>query len=267
MTKATSTSAIARVNGIDLAYQLLGAGSPLVLLHGGFGSVEMFGPNVELLAAGRRVIGVDLQSHGRSPVADRPMHFETMADDIAALIKELKLDRAAIMGFSLGGAVALRTAIQHPELVERLVLVSTVFKRGGWYPEMTAGMDAMGPHTAEPLKRSPMYEAYVQIAPRKEDWPVLVTQLTTALKIDYDWSAEVARLPMPVMIVVGDADGLPPSHAVELFGLLGGGKRDANWDRTGMTHHRLAVLPGLTHYDINVSPLLSQAVIPFLDGA
>jgi pimeloyl-ACP methyl ester carboxylesterase len=267
MKRTTGVSAVARVNGIQLAYQDIGTGSPLVLLHGGFGSVEMYGPNVELLAAGRRVIGVDLQSHGRSPVADRPMHFETMADDIAALIGELKLERAAIMGFSLGGAVALRMAIQHPELVERLVLVSTVFKRSGWHPEMTAGMDAMGPEVAEPLKHSPMYEAYVRIAPHVEDWPLLVTQLTTALKIDYDWSADVARLPMPVMIVVGDADGLPPSHAVEFFGLLGGGKRDANWDRSGVTHHRLAVLPGLTHYDINVSPTLSQAVIPFLDAS
>jgi pimeloyl-ACP methyl ester carboxylesterase len=267
MSRPTSVSTVAHVNGIELAYQVFGTGSPLVLLHGGFGSAEMFGPNVELLAAGRHVIGVDLQSHGRSPAADRPMHFETMADDIAALITDLKLERAAIMGFSLGGAVGLRTAIQYPELVERLVLVSTVFKRSGWHPEMTAGMDAMGPEVAEPLKHSPMYQTYERIAPREEDWPVLVRQLTTALKIDYDWSAEVARLPMPVMIVIGDADGVPPSHAVEFFGLMGGGKRDANWDRSGMTHHRLAILPGLTHYDINLSPTLSQAVIPFLDGA
>jgi len=265
MTTRTSVSAVAHVNGIELAYQVFGTGSPVVLLHGGFGSVEMFGPNVELLAAGHRVVGVDLQSHGRSPAADRPMQFETMADDIAALIKELNLERAAIMGFSLGGAVALRTAIQHPELVERLVLVSTVFKRSGWYPEMTTAMDAMGPEMAESLKQSPMYEAYSRIAPRKEDWPVLVKQLTTALKIDYDWSAGVARLPMPVMIVIGDADGIPPSHAAEFFGLLGGGKRDASWDRSGMTHHRLAILPGLTHYDINVSPNLSQAILPFLE--
>jgi hypothetical protein len=95
----------AGVNGIELGYTIFGAGEPLVLLHGGFGSVEMFGPNVELLAAGRQVIGVDLQSHGRSPAADRPMRFETMADDIAALIRTLGLERAAIMGFSLGGGV------------------------------------------------------------------------------------------------------------------------------------------------------------------
>src|SRR5256885_6825781 len=174
---------LAQVNGIELGYQEFGSGNPLVLLHGGFGSVEMFGPNIQLLAASNRVIGVDLQSHGRSPAADRPMKFEAMADDIAALIQSLGLERAAIMGFSLGGAVALRTAIQHPDLVERLVLVSTVFQRQGWYPEMTAGIDAMGPETAEFLKQSPMYADYQRIAPRVEDWPVLVRELVEAIQI------------------------------------------------------------------------------------
>src|SRR3989475_9553630 len=102
MSKSTSTSTVAHVNGIELAYQVFGTGSPLILLHGGFGSVEMFGPNLELLAKQHRVIGVDLQSHGRSPADQRPMRFETMGDDIAALITELKLQRAAIVGFSLG---------------------------------------------------------------------------------------------------------------------------------------------------------------------
>jgi pimeloyl-ACP methyl ester carboxylesterase len=263
----TDTSGVAAVNGIKLCYRVVGEGEPLILLHGGFGSVEMFGPNLELLAAGRQVVGVDLQSHGRSPAADRPMRFETMADDIEALIRSLGFERAAIMGFSLGGGVGLRTAIQHPDVVERLVLVSTVFKRQGWYPEMTAGMDAMGPEAAGPMMQMPMYEAYRQIAPRVEDWPVLVSQVAELLHLDYDWSAEVPGLPMPVMLVIGDADGMPPSHAVEFFGLLGGGKHDAGWDGSGMTHHRLAILPGVTHYDINLVPSLSAPVIPFLDGA
>jgi len=257
--------AYADVNGINLYYETRGTGQPLVLLHGGFGSVEMFGPNVELLAAGRRVVGVDLQSHGRSPATDRPMRFETMADDVADLIRSLGFEQAAIMGFSLGGAVGLRTAIQHPEVVERLVLVSTVFKRQGWYPEMTAGMDAMGPAFAQQLMQSPMYQAYQQIAPRVEDWPVLVRQVSEVVKIEYDWSIEVRGLSMPVMLVIGDADGIPPSHAVEFFGLLGGGQHDAGWDRSGMTQHRLAILPGVTHYDINEVPALSAAVIPFLE--
>lgn len=262
-----NSSNLTRVNGIELAYQVFGEGEPLVLLHGGFGSVEMFGPNIELLAAERRVIGVDLQSHGRSPAVDRPMRFETMADDIASLIGVLGFERTAIMGFSLGGGVALRGAIQHPEAVERLVLVSTPFKRQGWYQEMTASMDAMGPETADAMKQTPIYDAYKSVAPRVEDWPVLVRQVTEVMKIDYDWSAEIPGLSMPVMLVIGDADGMPPSHAVEFFGLLGGGRKDAHWDRSGMTHHRLAILPGVTHYDINVVPALSAVVAPFLDRA
>jgi pimeloyl-ACP methyl ester carboxylesterase len=257
---------IAHVNGIDLGYVIVGDGPPVVLLHGGFGTVEMFGPNVELLAAGHRVIGVDLQSHGRSPVADRPMTFELMADDIAALIEELGSEPVAIVGFSLGGGVALRTTIQHPAVVERQVLVSTVFKRDGWYPEMRAGMDLMGPETADVMRRTPLFDAYARVAPDVEGWPTLVEQISEVLKPDYDWSSEVRGLATPTMLVIGDADGIPPSHAVEFFELLGGGRRDAGFDRSGMTQHRLAVLPGVTHYDINVSPGLTAAVIPFLDG-
>jgi hypothetical protein len=128
-------------------------------------------------------------------------------------------------------------------------------------------MDAMGPESAEQLLQTPLYEGYKRVAPRVEDWPLLVRQVTEAVKVDYDWSAEIPGLRMPVMLAIGDADGMPPSHAVEFFGLLGGGRHDANWDRSGMTHHRLAILPGVTHYDINAVPALSAAVIPFLDGA
>jgi pimeloyl-ACP methyl ester carboxylesterase len=152
---ADATAGLARVNGIELAYQIHGRGRPLVLLHGGFGSVEMFGPNIAALAAGRQVIGVDLQSHGRTPAVDRPMLFETMADDVAALIGHLGHERADVMGFSLGGAVALRAAIQHPGSVRRLVLASTPCRRGGWYPEMIAAFDQMGPEIAEPMKQTP----------------------------------------------------------------------------------------------------------------
>ena len=171
------------------------------------------------------------------------------------------------MGFSLGGGVALRTGIQHPDMVERLVLVSTPFRRTGWYPEMLAGMDAMGPGTAEMLMQTPLYEAYRQVAPLVEDWPILVEQVSDVLKVGYDWSEDVRALSMPVMLVIGDADGVPPSHAVEFFELLGGGLRDAGWDRSGMTPHRLAILPDATHYDINVSPALAAAANPFLATA
>jgi pimeloyl-ACP methyl ester carboxylesterase len=259
-------SGLAPVNGIELGYQIHGAGKPLVLLHGGFGSAEMFGPTMAALAAGRQVIGVDLQSHGRTPAVDRPMRFETMADDVAALIQYLGHEQADVMGFSLGGGVALRTAIQHPASVRKLVLVSTPFKRGGWHAEMIAGLDSMGPQTAEPMKHTPMYEVYRQVASRVEDRPILVTQLTSLLKLDYDWTEEVHSLSMPVLIVVGDADGLPPRHAVDCFELLGGGQRDAVWDRSGMTKHGLAILPRATHYDIDLNPALAARTAEFLDG-
>jgi pimeloyl-ACP methyl ester carboxylesterase len=149
--------------------------------------------------------------------------------------------------------------------IRRLVLVSTPVKRSAWYPEVEAAMISMGPEVAEPMKGTPMYEVYGRIAPRVDDWPVLVTQLTELLTLDYDWTGEARSLSMPVLIVAGDADGLPPRHAIEFFELLGGGQRDASWDRSGMTQHRLAILPGVTHYDINVSRLLATAVAAFLD--
>ncbi len=259
-----TTSGLLSANGVQLAYQVQGSGKPLVLLHGGFGSYEMFGPVASALAGGRQVIGVDLQSHGRTPAVDRPMRFETMADDIAAVIEQL-VGQADVMGYSLGGGVALRTAIQHPRLIRRLVLVSTPFKRRGWHPEMIVGFDTMGPEVAEPFKQTPMYESYRQVAPKVDDWPILVTQLTGMLKNDYDWTEEVRTLPMPVLIVAGDADGLPPRHAVEFFELLGGGMRDAVWDHSGMSHHALAILPRTTHYDGYASPALAPIVAGFLD--
>jgi pimeloyl-ACP methyl ester carboxylesterase len=263
---ATSVHSLAKVNRIELAYLIQGSGKPLVLLPGSFCSAEMFGPTLAALAGGRQVIGVDLQSHGRTPAADRPMRCETMADDVAALIRQLGHKQADVMGFSLGGGVALRTAIQHPALVRRLVVVSWPFKRDGWYPEMVEGFDHQGPEMVEQMKQTPMYEIYRKVAPRPQDWPILVSQITTLVKLDYDWTAEVKALPMPVLIVAGDADGLPPRHAVEFFELLGGGKRDAVWDGSGMTRHGLAILPRVTHYDMDVAPALATTVASFLDA-
>ncbi len=147
------------------------------MLHGGVGAIEMLGEILPRLAEERQVIGVDLQAHGRTADIDRPMTFEAMADDVAALIGHLGLREADAMGYSLGGGAALQTAIRHPEALRKAVLVSTPFKRGGWYPEVLAGMERMGPEAAEPMKGSPMYGLYSSIAPRPEDWPELLTKL------------------------------------------------------------------------------------------
>lgn len=253
------------VNGLNMYYEIHGTGEPLILLHGGVGAIEMFGEVLELLAESRRVIAVDLQAHGRTADIERPLSCELMADDIAALLGNLEIKQADVMGYSLGGGVALQTAIRHPGVVRKLVVVSVPFKRDGWYPEILAGMEQMGPEAAEPMKQTPMYQLYASVAPRPDDWPVLLTKLGRLLSQDYDWSKEVAAMEVPTLIVIGDADGVRTAHAVEFFELLGGGKADAGWDGSGVSRARLAILPATTHYNIFSSPTLASTVTPFLD--
>ena len=257
----------ANVNGLSLYYEEHGAGEPLVLLHGGIGLGEMFGAIMPALAADRRVITVDLQGHGGTADVDRPLRPETMADDVAALIVHLGLERADVMGYSLGGLVALRTAIQHPQVVRRLVLVSVGFRRDGSHPEVVAAMDQFSPDLAGMLQQSPLYERYARLAPRVEDWPVLIAKTSEALKDDYDWAVEAEQLAPPTMLVFADADSIRPAHIVEFYELLGGGLRDANWDGSLRPTARLAILPGTTHYDIYASPALAPAVGDFLAAA
>jgi pimeloyl-ACP methyl ester carboxylesterase len=255
----------ADVNGIKLYYEVHGTGHPLILLHGGLGAMSMFGPNLPALAKGRQVIAVDLQGHGRTADIDRPISPELMAGDIAALIKHLKLDRPHLMGYSLGGGVAFFTALRYPELIGKLVVVSTMFKRSAYYPEILVQQGQVGPEAAEAMKQTPMYQLYASIAPRPEDWPRLLGKLGDAMKGDFDFSKEIPNIKATTMIVAGDSDIFPPSHAVEFFGLLGGGKRDGGWDGSGRPNARLAILPGVTHYTMGNAPALAAAVIPFLD--
>ena len=259
----------ADVNGISLYYEEHGSGQPLVLLHGGLAAGSMYAPILPELAKGRRVILVDLQAHGHTADVDRPLRYETMADDIAGLIGHLGLDQgvqADLMGYSFGAATAVRTAIQHPALVRRLAIVSLPFRRDGWYPESRAGMDQMGSQLADVLKQGPLYDTYAAAAPRVQDWPVLLDKAGELLRRDYDWSADLARITAPAMLVYADADAIIPSHIVDFYARLGGGLRDASWDGSARSVARLAVLPGQTHYDIFGSPALAAAVIPFLDA-
>jgi pimeloyl-ACP methyl ester carboxylesterase len=261
-----STHGYAPVNGLKMYYETHGEGRPLVLLHGGAGVTDMFGEIMPILATGRKVIAAELQGHGRTADIDRPLRYDLMADDVAAMLRHLGVERADIMGYSLGGEVALRTAVRHPDAVRKLVLVSTAFRRDGWFPEVRQQMVENSPEKTEALKQSPMYKAYSEVASRLEDWPVLMRKLSDLLAMEYDWAADVRALKMPVMLVFGDADSVSASHAAEFFGLLGGGKRDAGWDGSGMSQSRLAVLPGTTHFTVFSSPVMASAVVDFLDA-
>jgi pimeloyl-ACP methyl ester carboxylesterase len=260
----------APVNGLRMYYEIHsyeehGGGIPLVVLHGGIGSTDMFGEIMPALSARRRVIAVDLRAHGRTGDIDRPLSYEAMADDIAGLIKHLGIEKADVLGYSVGGGVALRTAVQHPNLVRKLVVVSATFKRDGWYPEILTGM-ALGPTAAEQMKSTPLYQTYVRVAPNPQDWTLLFTKLSDMLKKDYDWSTEIAGIKAPTLLVFGDADAVRTAPAVEFLELLGGGKKDAGWDGSGMSNARLAILPGVSHYSIMTQPALATVATQFLDA-
>jgi pimeloyl-ACP methyl ester carboxylesterase len=270
-TATASKSGYAPVNGLRLYYEIHNSevhagGAPLILLHGGLGATEMFNPILPLLSKNRQVIAADLQGHGRTADIDRPLIFDGMADDIAALMKYLKIEKADVMGYSLGGEVALRVAVQHPDLVRKLVLVSTTFKRDGWYPEILSAEEHVSAGAAEAMKHTPMYQLYAGIAPRPQDWPVLLTKIGDLFKKDYDWSNEVSAIKASTLLVFGDADAIRTAHAVQFFELLGGGKKDGGWDGSGMCNARLAILPGLTHYTIFSSPIMVSTVTQFLDA-
>jgi len=265
--QATGTGRYAEVNGLSLYYESHGEGPPLILLHGGLGSGEMFGPVLPALAARHRVITVDLQGHGRTADIDRPIDVRLMADDIAALIDHLGLDKPDLVGYSLGGGVALHTAARYPQKVGRLVVASAYARRDAAYPEILAQQGQVSGAAAEFMKDTPMYENYQRVAPRPEDFPRLLDKIGESMAKDFDYTEEVRGLQVPTLIVAGDADMAPPSHFVEMFALLDGGLRDGGWMGEGRPKggHALAILPGLTHYNIFSSPLFAAVTLAFLD--
>ena len=258
----------ADVNGIKLYYEIHGTGRPLVLLHGGLGSGETFGPALELLAEHHQVVLPDLQGHGRTADIDRPMDIRLMADDIAALIDHLKLDKPDVVGYSLGGGVAFMVGVKYPAKIRRLVLTSANIRRDAIPPEMLAQQLQVNATAAEFMKDTPMYRGYQRVAPRPEDFPRLLEKIGQYMAKDFDYSDEVRGLQVPTLIVAADADMAPPSHYVEVFKLLDGGLRDGGWMGEGRPKggHALAILPGLTHYNIGPSPLYATTVLAFLDS-
>jgi pimeloyl-ACP methyl ester carboxylesterase len=266
-TDIRGTGQYADVNGLHLYYETMGTGRPLILLHGGLGSGEMFGPVRSALAESHRVIIPDLQGHGRTADIDRPIDIRLMADDIAALIDHLELEKPDLVGYSLGGGVALQTAAKYPDKVGRLVVASAHVWRDAIPPEMLAQQAQVNAAAAEFLKDTPMYQLYQKVAPRPEDFPRLLDKMGESMAQDFDFSEEVRGLQVPTLIVAADADMAPPSHYVEMFKLLDGGLRDGGWMGEGRPKggHALAILPGLTHYNLGSSPLFATVTLGFLD--
>lgn len=267
-TAVSAKSGHVEAGGISYYYEIHGegAGKPLLLLHGGLGSIDMFRPIMEQLTRGRQVIGVDLQGHGRTELGTRPISLEAMGDDMATILKSLGHGKADVLGYSFGGGVAFRLAVQHPELVSRIALVSAGYAQDGFYPEMIKMQAMMNADMADMMKDTPMYKSYIAVAPKPADFPRLIGAMGDFMRKPYDYSKDVAKLKMPVMLVFADSDMYRPEHEIKFYQLLGGGLGDAGWMRETMSQNRLAIIPNRTHYDIFFAPELPEAVMPFLNG-
>ena len=264
-TKPTTTGR-ATIKGVDYYYEVRGKGDPLLVLHGGLMSTDMFGPAMPLLTKARQVIAVDLQGHGRTTLGTRPIRCEAIADDIDALLQQIGRAQVDVMGYSFGGCVAMRLAIQHPERVRRLVVVSAPFADDGWYADMRAQQKAVSAAMAPMMAETPMYKTYKAVAPRPDDFPRLLDAMGDFMRFKYDWSADVAKLKMPVMLVFGDADMIRPEHEIKFYQLLGGGLKDAGWNRESMPKNRLAIVPDVTHYEAFATSRVAETALPFLNG-
>jgi pimeloyl-ACP methyl ester carboxylesterase len=254
----------AQLNGIKMYYEVHGAGKPLVLLHGAFNTINTaFGQIIPALSKTRQVIAVELQGHGRTQDIDRPFSFETMADDVAALLKFLKTDSADIFGYSMGGGVAQQIAIRHPEVVRRLIITSSVYKYEGWSPETRAILPMLTPEMFEP---TPIKQEYDKLAPDPKHWKEFINKMKKFVTTTYDFGADkIKAIKSPTLIITADGDGVLPEHAVEMYRLRGGGYMV---DFGPIHAAQLAILPGSSHISVMMqTDWLVSMVVPFLDAS
>jgi pimeloyl-ACP methyl ester carboxylesterase len=267
MSSSDPQTGYAPVNGLSMYYEIHGQGFPLLLLHGAYMTVDLMGPVVPGLAKSRQVIAVELQGHGHTGDVDRPITYEQLADDAAALLGHLGVEHADVFGFSMGGGAALQLAFRHPAVVSKLVIASATSTSDGMHPEAWAMFPSITP---ELFAGTPIEEAYLRTAPNPADFPKLVEKLKQLDTTPFAWSTEDIRgIGAPTLIILGDSDGVRLEHAVELFRLLGGGVMG---DLVGLPTSQLAVLPGTAHFVPPGSGLLDRAdwllamIPPFLDA-
>jgi len=254
------------VNGLKMYYEVRGPqrGTPIVFLHGAFSNIESdFGKILPTIAKTRQVIALEQQGHGRTADIDRPLTYEQMADDVAELLRQLRITKADFVGYSMGGGVAMYVAVRHPELVRKLVYAGGAsYDPDGYYPELLDGEKKMTP---DAFVGTPWLKTYMRIAPNKGDWPKLVEKIKV---LDLNWRGlsedQVRSIKVPTMLIIGDADVVRPEHVVKMFRLLGGG---VPGDLVALPRSRLAVLPGTTHVTLIGRTNWLLSMIPeFLDA-
>ena len=259
---AEDTSGTLPINGLEMFYEIHGEGEPLVLLHGAYMANEVnWAGLIPTLAQEHQVIAVELQSHGRTTDRDTPITYDGMADDIAALLDALKIEKAAVFGYSMGGAAAIRLAIRHPEKVTRIVAASA----GYIYNEEVMGADFMkmiDSITPEMFENTPFSAEFKRLNPHPENFPVLVENLKELDKTPFDWSAEFAKIDVPSLYIYGDADVVPMDYIAKHHVAAGG---IVNGDMNGLPKTQLLVLPGTSHIGVFFNPTnieIMKLVVP-----
>jgi len=252
----------AMVNGLRMYYEVRGKGGiPLVLMHGAFSNIATdFGKMIPTLARNRMVVAIEAQGHGHTPDTDSALAYESMADRVAELLRQLRISRADFMGYSMGGGTAMYLAVRHPTLVRKFVYIGGAsYNPDGFYPQLMEGEAKM---TAKDLAGTPWQKAYARIAPNPQDWPKLVEKIK---QLDLNWKglpdADLRAIKSPALLIVGDADVVKPEHVVQMLHLLGGG---VPGDIVALPRSQLAILPGTTHVTIiTKTDWLLSMVTPF----
>ena len=257
------TTGYAPINGLNMYYEVHGSGEPVVLLHGGFMTITNNWEGwIRELSRTRKVIAVEMQGHGRTADIPRELDSENHADDVAALLKYLKVSRADLIGYSMGGDVAMQVAVRHPDQVRRVVVISSTFRRDGMTQE---GLDAMATLTAEAFKGSPLEAEYQRLSPTPDRFSHFVERMVAAFSKGNDLSADQLRsTTAPMFFIHGDADGIRLQHVAEMFRLKGG---EVHGDLGPRSASRLAILPNATHVTLmERMSLIVPMVNDFLDA-
>lgn len=263
LAQQSPTTGYAPVNGLKMYYEIHGSGEPVVLLHGAFMTItNNWSGWIDELAKTRKVIAVELQGHGRTADVNRDMTSENLADDVAALLGYLKIPRADVIGYSMGGTVAMQCAIRHPDCVRKVVVISSSFRRDGMVKE---GLDAISNLSAEAFKGSPLEVEYKKLSPTPDDFPNFVKHVLAANSKGDDLDADkLKNTAAPMFFIFGDADGIRLEHVAELFRLKGGG---THGDLGPRSTSRLAVLPNTTHVTLmQRMAIIVPMVNDFLDA-
>jgi pimeloyl-ACP methyl ester carboxylesterase len=258
------TTGYAPVNGLKMYYEIHGSGEPVVLLHGAFMAITGdWNDWINELAKTRKVIAVEMQGHGRTADINRDITYENLSDDVAALLDYLKIERADIVGYSLGAGTAMQCAIRHPEKVRKVVSISAPMRRDGWVKEAN---DFWPTFTWEIFKGTPMETEYKRLSPTPDKFPDFVNHIKATALRPYDFGADKLKATKaPMFFIHGDADGVRLDHIAEMFRLKGGG--EIHGDMQPRPASRLAILPDTTHVTLmNRMTTIVPMINDFLDA-